>query len=272
MKKEKINLIAQFAMLLLLFAIAYFGYSNEPEIQLFLYKLGLGLGIAIGVSIIVWLITNYRLVWYFIKTHLPWSFYHSIRITVAYLFRIEVDGKYLLVRNKRGIHGFQPVGGVYKYLRRENAEHFDKLGLIADTKIPRDIIAEDDLRMQMKQRHHLLAFIRWFAKKKYREVDPWREFYEELVKPGILSQENFPHIQYRHVKQHAELKYSEHHKITEYKVADIYELQLSTESQKQEIRQLMQAGYKDVVFVTAEEIKNRKQGGNLITEHTYKII
>ncbi len=272
MKKEKINSIAQFLILLALLAVAYFCYSDEPETQLFLYKLGIGLGIAITVSIMVWFIMNYRLVWYSIRTHLPWTFYRPIRITVAYLFRIEVDGKYLLVRNKRDIPGFQPVGGVYKYLRRENAERFEKLGLITDTKIPRDIIAEDDLRMQMKQRHRLLGFIRWFAKKKHREVDPWREFYEELIRPGILSQENFPYIQYRYVKQQTHLKYSQHHKITEYKVADIYELQLSTEAQKHEIRQLMQAGREDVFFATAEEIKKRKQGENLITEHTYKII
>jgi len=272
MKKEKINPIAQLVMLLTLFAVAYFYYSDEPETQLYLYKLGIGLSIAITVSIMVWLVMNYRLVWYSFRTHLPWTFYRPIRITVAYLFRIEVDGKYLLVKNRRDIPGFQPVGGVYKYLRRENAERFDKLGLIADTKIPRDVIAEDDLRMQMKKRHQLLGFIRWFAKKKYREIDPWREFYEELVKPGTLSQENFPHIQYRYVRQHTQLKYSQHHKVTEYKVADIYELQLSTEAQKQEIRQLMQAGHQDIVFATAEEVKKRKQGENLITEHTYKII
>lgn len=272
MKKEKINPIAQFVVLLLLYAVAYFGYVDDPETQLYLYKLSVGLGIAIMVSIMVWLIMNYRLVWYAIKTHMPWSFYRPIRITVAYLFRIEVDGKYMLVKNNRGISGFQPVGGVYKYLRRENAERFDELGLIADTKIPRDVIAEDDLRMQMKKRHHLLGFIRWFATKKHREVDPWREFYEELVRPGILSHDNFPHIQYRHVRQHTQLTYSDHHEINEYRVADIYELQLSTEAQKQEIRNLMQVGGEDVMFATAEEIKQRKQGEKLIAEHTYKII
>lgn len=272
MKNEKITSIAQFITVLTLFAIAYLCYSDAREIQLFIYKLSAGLGIAILVSILVWIMINYRLLFYFIRTHLPWTFYRPIRITVAYLFRIEVDGKYLLVKNKRNIPGFQPVGGVYKYLRRENAESFDRLGLIADTKMPRDIIAEDDLRMQMKRGHRLLGFIRWFATKKHREVDPWREFYEELVRPGILSQENFPHIQYRYVKQHTQLKYSEHHKVTEYKVAEIYELQLSTEAQKHEIRQLFNAGHEVVVFATAEEIEQCKQGENIITEHTYKTI
>src|SRR5690606_19765064 len=124
--------------------------------------------------------------------------FKPIRITVAYLFRIEVNGQYLLVRNQRDIPGYQPPGGVYKYLRRENADLFDKLGLIPDSKISIDVIAENDLRLHMKTRRKLLKFIRWFNKRKWREVDPWREFFEELIKPGILSHENFPHIQYRY--------------------------------------------------------------------------
>lgn len=272
MEKENINPIAQLIMLIALLAVAYFGFSNNVETQLYIYKLCIGLGIGIGVSAIVWLITNFHLVKFFIRTHLPWSFYLPIRITIAYLFRIEIDGKYMLIRNNRKVPGFQPVGGVYKYLRRENAEFFDNLGLIPDTKIPRDTVAEDDLRMNLGKRYRLLKFIHWFHKKKNREVDPWREFYEELIKPGILSHGEFPHIQYRHVRQHTEIVYSTHFGITEYKLADIYELQFSTDAQKQEIRDLIETGHENVIFATADEIRNRIQGENIITEHSFKIL
>ena len=42
-----------------------------------------------------------------------------IRISFAYLFRIQVDGKYFLVKNGRGTQKYQPVGGAYKYNKVE---------------------------------------------------------------------------------------------------------------------------------------------------------
>ena len=272
MKKENIQSIVQFIVFVAILAMAYFYFPLDSEIQIYLYKVALGLGLALVVSILVWVVINFKLIWYAIRTNLPWTAWRPIRITVAYLFRIEIDGKYLLVKNNRNVPGFQPVGGVYKYLKRENAEFFDELMLTSDTRIARDVISEDDLRLEMKRRHRLLRFIKWFNKGKHREVDPWREFYEELVRPGILSQKNFPYIQYRYVRRHSQLEYSQHHKIKEYKVADIYELQLSTEAQKEEIRQLMIDGHPDVVFANADEVRNRNQGGNQITEHTFKIL
>jgi hypothetical protein len=270
--KDKANSIAQIVMLAILLSVAYFGISDNDSMQSYLYKLAIGLGIAICISMIVWIIKNGRLVMIFLRTNFPFTFFRPIRITMAYLFRIELDGQYLLIRNNRAIEGFQPVGGVYKYLKYENSELFDKQGLIPDTKISRDKIGENDLRLQMKRRCKLIWFINWFAKKKNREVDPWREFYEELLNTGVLTLDNFPHIQYRFVRQHRELKYSKHHKILEYRVADIYELQFTSEKQKDEIRRLMEAGHNDVLFATNEDISKGEKDNFKITEHTYKII
>lgn len=270
--KDKENTLAQIIMLITLLCLGYFAFTEKVSVQNYMYKLAIGLGLAICISLIVWVLRNRRLVWIFIRTNLPHSYFMPIRITVAYLYRIELDGKYLLVRNNRDIDGFQPVGGVYKYLKYENSELFQKLGLIPDTNISRDRIGENDLRLHMKKRCKLIQFINWFSEKKNREIDPWREFYEELIRPKIVSLNNFPHIQYRYVKQHRELKYSKYHKILEYKVADIYELQFSSELQKDEIRQLMEAGHKDVVFATNEDISMQEKGNLKITEHTFKII
>ena len=38
-----------------------------------------------------------------------------IRISFAYLYRIKIGDKYLLVKNERGTGKYQPVGGVYKF-------------------------------------------------------------------------------------------------------------------------------------------------------------
>lgn len=39
-----------------------------------------------------------------------------IRISFAYLYRIKVGDKYMLVQNSRNTKKYQPVGGVYKLL------------------------------------------------------------------------------------------------------------------------------------------------------------
>ena len=45
-----------------------------------------------------------------------------IRISFAYLYRIKIGDKYLLVKNERGTGKDQPVGGVYKLFGNEKIE------------------------------------------------------------------------------------------------------------------------------------------------------
>lgn len=45
-----------------------------------------------------------------------------VRISFAYLYRIKIGNKYLLVKNERGTGKYQPVGGVYKLLGNEKIE------------------------------------------------------------------------------------------------------------------------------------------------------
>ncbi|WP_431215519.1 hypothetical protein ACQ86N_12990 [Puia sp. P3] len=66
----------------------------------------------------------------------------AIRVTTAYLYRIEYNGKYLLIkRHKKDVVGYQPVGGAYKYYKGETRDLFNKLGITLatsyrETKIP----------------------------------------------------------------------------------------------------------------------------------------
>lgn len=269
---EKSNIIAQIITLALLLGIAFFYYSDIPETQKGIYNLAQGIGLALLISTITWGIKSRKLIKYWAYVHRPWDSYKPIRITVAYLFRIELDGQYLLLRNKRNIHGYQPIGGVYKYLKSENSKFFDEIGLRPDTKLPRDSIGEDDLRMNMSKRSKLLKFLNWFNEKENRELSPWREFYEELVESNLLDHKVFPHIQYRFIKQHTEFKYSKDHEIMEFKIADIYELQFINETQKKAIRELMNSNNDEILVATANEIEKRKKGSKQILEHTYKTI
>ena len=49
-----------------------------------------------------------------------------------------------------------------------------------------------------------MEFFKWFDSRENREIDPWREFCEELVEPGILPAEIFRHIKYAYVGKHQE--------------------------------------------------------------------
>lgn len=272
MKESEYNITGQIVVLCLLLLFGYFippEWNKSPENW---YNAALGIFVALLVQGVGWVIKNNNVIKFWIKTNISTERSQPIRITISYLFKIELDGKYLLVRNKKKINGYQPVGGVYKYFRDEMSIFFNEVGLIPCTEIERNIADENDLRMHLKNRYNLSKVIGWFAKRENREVDPWREFYEELINTNLLSHTTFPHIQYRFIRQHAELKYSEFHKILEYKVADIYELKFTNEDQKKAIRKLMESKNDEILVVTTEDIKKEKKEDKQILEHTYKII
>lgn len=187
-----------------------------------------------------------------------------IRITSAYLFRIEIDGRYLLIQNEHKMNGYQPVGGVYKYRKNELDSLFNKIEAIPDNKIKQSKKVENDLRLRLKKRKNLFKYIRWLEKRENREIDPWREFYEELLEPGLLDQKLFPYIQYKFVKHCKKYGYSEHFNIMEYKTADIYQLVFTSEAQKNAVKELMKSDNSKIIAVTADEVNN---GQTLKLEH-----
>ena len=54
---------------------------------------------------------NYRRIGLFVKSLIHWS--EDIRFSIAYLYKIKIDDKYLLIKGSK-IEQLQPVGGVYK--------------------------------------------------------------------------------------------------------------------------------------------------------------
>lgn len=195
----------------------------------------------------------------------------ELRISIAYLMRIELNGRYLLVRNDRGQSGFQPVGGVYKYFFPEGYKELQDLGVFTDNNIETDAHSEHDLRCVIDKRSKLLKFLKWFDKGKNRELDPWREFHEELVNTNILPQTNFRYFQYEKVGIDSRpITYSEHFKIYEYLYADIFRPKF-TNDQLTALRALQQKGHPDILFATRDEIMKGNSGANQILPHTKKI-
>jgi hypothetical protein len=159
------------------------------------FKVSLGLVIGGVVELLAYLYEN-RKQWHILKT-LWVNPNRPIRITAAYLFRIEMNGRYLLIRrHKPDMVGYQPVGGAYKYLKEENQELFNELGITPCNKVPRDSDTENDLRIILGKRKKLLKYLKWFSGRKNREIDPTREFYEELVEPNFLPEAPFRHFKY----------------------------------------------------------------------------
>ncbi len=252
------------------FAVCFFLKEDEPKSTIF--KISLGFVAGGLIEFIVFIIEN-RKRWSVLKT-LIIKRNQPVRVTVAYLFRIEVNGKYVMIkRHKVDNKGFQPVGGCYKYLKEENRELFDKLGIEPCNHVPRDEDTEHDLRIIIKKRKNLVAFLKWFESRKNRELDPYREFCEELINPGFLSMEVFKHIKYVFIGKHIEgvLK-SPVYPQDELRYADIYELRTENDAQKQAIIDLKNRA-DEILFVTPDEINKRaSDNGSVILPHSFKIL
>jgi hypothetical protein len=110
----------------------------------------------------------------------------KIRFSFSYLYRIEIDDKFLLTKNIA--HGnISPAGGVYKYYESAN-EFLRKIN--CNTSLEMDVVAnhqkyEKDLRIIVKL-CDAPALIRWFQDGTSREYCPTREFDEELNNTGLI--------------------------------------------------------------------------------------
>lgn len=203
----------------------------------------------------------------------------NIRVSFSYLFRIQVDGTYFLVRGNKK-KKFQPVGGVYQKYDSSNA-------------ILKDIFQEDDemkkgnekdLRGKVKGKD-LKKFIQWFESRQDREITCHREFNEELVNSGILNKEKFEELHYSYLGTHKTNIFTSEYYGREFLLADIYELELD-EQKKKEFLKLKKKydNSKDnselnYAFVTENEIRTRhtiKRKNNDyekdINNHTFKIL
>ena len=201
-----------------------------------------------------------------------------VRVSFAYLYRIKVGNKYMLVQNSRNTGKYQPVGGVYKLKENEKIELKNSLHVMDDDKIPIDESSRDDYRLRMENRY-LRRFVKRFnskASERERVDDLAREFEEELIDTGILS---WTQIKYRYCGRHiTELKFGEHFQIYELLLADVVEL-MPTQEQEKDLYILLNSGIQEQYrFATADEITclgMNTETGQLyewIGDHTKKIL
>lgn len=186
-----------------------------------------------------------------------WAWLHChefVRYSISAMVRIQVDDKYLLIKNRHfGKH--QPVGGALKRLPHSE-QTFRDLGVREDNMFAPDEINRGDLRVQVPAKS-IPGFLDWYASGHGREIGPWREFYEELVRPGIVSANVFPHIQVQHIRRHntgiARARHVNDGARFECRIAEIFDL-VPTEEQRAILIALVKVHDGRVMWATAEEI------------------
>lgn len=182
----------------------------------------------------------------------------DIRLSFSYLYRIQVNGKYLLVKGNRLKNQFQPVGGVYKYYK-EAKPFLEEINFHPDIKM-HNFDEKNDLRINIKGKY-LLSFMKWFLLMKDREYDPRREFKEELIDTGLLPENKFKQLNYRKVFVHNKgVVFSNYNNCLEFIYSDIFDLDL-TDEQIEAVIKSVEEHPESLCLVTADELKSECYNG-----------
>lgn len=201
-----------------------------------------------------------------------------IRISFAYLFRISVNGKYILIKNARNSGKFQPVGGVYKFHKEEEVSLSQLFHIEYDDKIKIDAKSKSDYRLYVKDKF-LRKFVKRFIEKidvRENEKDVSREFYEEIIKDCGISAKKFGVLKYSFDCRFIdEVKYTSIYKCYELLIADIYNVILD-EKQERLLQTLI--NNENIMFATESEINclgvdtNNGKNEDIIANHSWKVL
>ena len=168
-------------------------------------------------------VANYRIIGLFVKLVINWN--KDVRFSIAYLYKIKINDKYLLIKGSK-IEQLQPVGGVYKACssfitveRNLNINFENEQGFYE----------KKDLRFYTKGKN-INKVLKWFDSRENREVAVYREFYEEIIKNKVLPIEVLSNIEIEFLKQiKPRMSYSKHFKKNEILLFDTYEIHLTNE-------------------------------------------
>jgi hypothetical protein len=217
------------AMVLAVFAAP----ENGPKFEVYLTAIGTGISYFLALRLED-IPAGLRLRSLLCSTIYRWR---NIRVSVSYLVRVKVDDHYLLVRGHRIPTQFQPVGGVYKVQQDVLKKLQEKYRVTPDKRFVRDDDDAEDLRLMIPGRF-VASFLRWIRRRQEVETPPWREFYEELIRPGYLDADTFATPHFEFVKTYAAPlrfdRYSDHQQLLIYDVFDLH----PTHAQVTELRRL----------------------------------
>ena len=210
----------------------------------------------IGASIVSFIIGGF-LTWLWairknlkIYTHTLFRGDTDYRVSAAYLFKIQIDNKYLLIKGNR-IEQFQPVGGVYKYYN-SFGDKYNQMQLRQDD--DSNFYENRDLRIYVKGKS-LQKFLNWFDSKENREYTVEREFREELVKTGILQEEILKDVRFEYVRRvNKGIEFSTHFKCFQVLIFDIFNVHIDNENALEQIKNYVSEN-EDLTLVSFDEIE-----------------
>lgn len=180
-------------------------------------------------------------------------FVKRLRLSFAYLYRIEHKGKFLLIKGNRIKNQFQPVGGVYKY--EEGARDFLHRINYEDDRTSYNGDLENDLRIFITG-YKLIEFLFWFNLGDNRETNFRREFKEELIETNILNYDNLDTLELKKMKSHYSFIHkSPHFNCFELLFADIIRPKFDSKG-KESIVDLFDKGNSKIKWVTEDQIKH----------------
>ncbi len=229
----------------------------------------------------------FLLVKYYFKHHgsikpiLKSFFYYNkrIRISAAALLELEVDGKFVLIKNHHRQEYYAPIGGVYKFIS-------DTPRLLKDLQWTSDYTTHQNKVMDMRNDvrgvipgKYLPIFIEWFISRKDREGDQCllREIKEEMQE-GKFEQlwlDKSSDIKFKLEKTILEgpnkVEESDYH--AQFRYFEIYSLDYSdsqTVGFVDELHTRARNNQNNLVSATKEEIYNRRVNNDqlLIADHT----
>lgn len=172
-----------------------------------------------------WIIKNKPYLKLWINTNIGKARKKQVRFSLAYLFRIKIDGKYLLVKNSKISNQYQPIGGVYKKFKSFKTIS-DELGVTDEKK--ENFRVSNDLRVYVQSKN-VIKFLEWFNTGRNREVNVVREFIEEIIDKNILEIQNLRDIEFEFIRTYdSGLHYAEQFSSYEILLHDIFEVRLKS--------------------------------------------
>jgi hypothetical protein len=250
-EKNKSLITFLYAVVLLIVALIF----NQSKNANLLWGSFAGVTSTLFISFGLWVLNS----WKNLRIIFCALFIRRLRLSCSYLYQIKVDNHYLLIKSRK--HGrYQPVGGNFK--KNKYSHLFLKdIELAEDDKISCNERTTDDLRLYIKGRN-FLKFLKWYnSPKKEREISYDREFYEELVEPGILPQKLFPYPVINFCKQEIRpISFSKHFQCKEIHIYDIVEL-ITTEEQHNFLRNLKKVNTDSIKWATIETIRHEGYQG-----------
>lgn len=201
-----------------------------------------------------------------------------VRISFAYLFRIIIDGKYLLIQSSRKTGRYQPIGGVYKYYDSEGEYLKNTYHIEPDDKIKTDSTSKNDYRFYVKDKY-IKNFVKHFDMEKTnreKKSDVSRELFEEVFRGHSISPKQFGALNYKYCSRFLDFGYTSIYQCYELVLADIYEIKLD-DNQETLLRKLLTQD-NEFILASKEDIENEginlSDGNNkeTISNHSWKIL